>query len=90
MSQKLVSTADVCERRHTSRKLVREATECPHIYLLRVLDALGNLGADPIRSATFGLSVLFLLRQEDGEAKICKLDIAIHVRQNVVTLDVPM
>ena len=83
-------TTDIRERRTSGGKLVRETTKGPHVHLLRVADALSDFWANPVRRAFPCLPVLFLDREGNREAEVSEFDTAVHRRQNIVALDIPV
>ena len=60
--KQVTTLLDVGEGRGSSSELIGEAAKGPHIDLLRVLDALCDLGADPVGRAALRLPIRLLLR----------------------------
>ena len=72
------------EGRVTLGQLKGKAPEGPHIDLFLIASALGDLRADPGRCAPLRVPIGLLLSQEDAEAEIGKLDIAIWSAEDIV------
>ena len=74
----------IVERRVTLRQLERKAPESPNVDLGGVGVPGGDLGRDPARGALLGLAILLLLGEEDAEAHVGDLHIAVPPAENVV------
>ena len=81
---KCFSLADVCVWRHACSQLIGKATVRPNVNCLRIVDALGDLGGDPVRCPLLRLALLLLIGKEASEAQVSDLDVTICRMQDII------
>ena len=85
-----MSIFDSSERRVACRELISEAAIWPDVYLLSILDTLGDFGGNPVGCTTLRLAILLLLREEHWETKVSNFDGASFVTKDIVGFDITM
>ena len=90
IEQQLQVFRPIMERRIALGQFECEAPVRPDVHLRRISVSLGYLRRDPARCTFLRMSVLLLLSQEDTEAQIGNLDIAVWTNQDVIRFNISM
>ena len=85
-----MSIFDSSEWRVASRKLISKAAIWPDVYLLSILDTLGDFRGNPVGCASLRLAILLLLREEHWETEVSNFDGASFVTKDIVGFDITM
>ena len=85
-----MSIFDSSEWRVACRELISEATIWPDVYLLSILDTLGDFRGNPVGCASLRLTILLLLREEHWETEVSNFDGAFFVTKDIVGFDITM
>ena len=78
VKQLLQILREIVERWLALRQFKCEAPERPDVHLGRISVALGDFRRNPTWCSLLCLSILLLLREEDTEAQVSNLDVAVR------------